>query len=231
MNKIFSKRNIVNFIVCFIFFNLFINVTIYSDVNASTKSYEDENSVLVADSSVDKMWSSASSWFKHVETNKNSTQAKNVVSEFSSIINVVGTTVIVIATIFLGVKYIIGSVESKTEVKESLITLLVACLFFFGWQQISAILIPGGRLVWSSTEDTSYKQLVGRIFNTAVFVLNIAAIAAIIYVGIRYIFSGASGKAELKGRSPYFIIGIILAFCSVSLLNFVSKTINELIGG
>lgn len=231
MNKIFSKRNIVNFIVCFIFFNLFINVTMYSDVNASTKSYEDENSVLVADSSVDKMWSSASSWFKHVETNKNSTQAKNVVSEFSSIINVVGTTVIVIATIFLGVKYIIGSVESKTEVKESLITLLVACLFFFGWQQISAILIPGGRLVWSSTEDTSYKQLVGRIFNTAVFVLNIAAIAAIIYVGIRYIFSGASGKAELKGRSPYFIIGIILAFCSVSLLNFVSKTINELIGG
>lgn len=121
--------------------------------------------------------------------------------------------------------------ESKTEVKESLITLLIACLFFFGWNEISNILVPGGKLIWSSTDDTSYKQMVGRVFNTVVFILNIAAVIAIIYVGIKYIFSGASGKAELKGRSPYFIIGIILTFCSVALLNFVSKVINEIIVG
>lgn len=231
MKKVLSKKYIVNFIVILFFFNLFINVTINNEVKASTKLYKDDNfgeTILVADSSADNMWKSASSWFKGVNPNKNASQATNVVSEFSSIVNVVGTTIIVIATIFLGIKYIIGSVESKTEVKESLITLLIACLFFFGWQQISNILVPGGKLIWSSTDDTSYKQLIGRVFSTVTFILNVAAIAAIIYVGVRYIFSGASGKAELKGRSPYFIIGIILAFCSVSLLNFVSKVINEM---
>ena len=230
MKKILNKKSIINIVIGFMFFNLFINATVYNDVNASTKISESEkyeNSILIANT----MWSSASNWFKGVDTNNNSDQAKKIISEFSSIINVVGTTVIVIATIFLGVKYIIGSVESKTEVKESLITLLIACLFFFGWNEISNILVPGGKLIWSSTNDTSYKQMVGRVFNTVVFILNIAAVIAIIYVGIKYIFSGASGKAELKGRSPYFIIGIILTFCSVALLNFVSKVINEIIVG
>lgn len=234
MKKFLNKKSIINIVIGFMFFNLFINATVYNDVNASTKISESEkyeNSILIADTSADEMWRSASNWFKGVDTNNNSDQAKKIVSEFSSIINVVGTTVIVIATIFLGVKYIIGSVESKTEVKESLITLLIACLFFFGWNEISNILVPGGKLIWSSTDDTSYKQMVGRVFNTVVFVLNIAAVIAIIYVGIKYIFSGASGKAELKGRSPYFIIGIILTFCSVALLNFVSKVINEIIVG
>ena len=135
MKKILSKKNIINVVIGFMFFNLFINATIYNDVDASTKISESEkyeNSILIADTSADEMWRSASNWFKGVDTNNNSDQAKKIVSEFSSIINVVGTTVIVIATIFLGVKYIIGSVESKTEVKESLITLLIACLIFFG---------------------------------------------------------------------------------------------------
>lgn len=176
-----------------------------------------------------EMWTNASKWFGKVETNDNSTQAIHIINEFVDMVNIIGTTVIVLATIFLGVKYIIGSVESKTEVKESMITLLVACIFFFGWNAISNILIPNGRLVFTNTNDESYTNLVGRIFNTGIFVLNIAAIAAIIYVGVRYIFSGASGKADLKGKSPYFIIGIILSFCSVSFLTFLSNVINQMI--
>ena len=82
-------------------------------------------------------------------------------------------------------------------------------------------------MVWSNVNDASYKNLVGRVFSSIVFVLNVATIAAIIYVGVRYIFSGASGKADLKARSPYFFIGIIMAFCSVSFLTFVSNVINE----
>ncbi len=213
MKKKYLKKNIVIIILISFFVSIISSTSVFADSSETT--------------SVDEMWSSASSWFGNVETANNSQPAVSIVSEFSSIVNVIGTTVIVIATIILGIKYIIGSVESKTEVKENLITLLIACIFFFGWQGISAILIPGGRLVWSNVNDASYKNLVGRVFSSIVFVLNVATIAAIIYVGVRYIFSGASGKADLKARSPYFFIGIIMAFCSVSFLTFVSNVINE----
>lgn len=208
-------KKIKKIMMVFLFMTLFISVigtTIYA-------------------ASADEMWKSASTWFGKVGTNDNSTQAIEIINEFVDMVNIIGTTVIVLATIFLGVKYIIGSVESKADVKESMITLLVACIFFFGWNAISNILIPNGRLVFTSTTDESYTNLVGRVFNTGIFVLNIAAIAAIIYVGVRYIFSGASGKADLKGKSPYFIIGIILSFCSVSFLTFLSNVINEMITG
>ena len=214
MKEIYIKKIIVVIMFISFFASIFSSTNVFADSSETT--------------GVDEMWSKASSWFGKIETANNSQQAVSIVSEFSSIINVIGTTVIVIATIILGIKYIIGSVESKTEVKESLITLLVACLFFFGWQGISAILIPGGRLAWSSESDQSYKNLVGRVFSSTVFILNVATIAAIIYVGVRYIFSGASGKADLKARSPYFFIGIIMAFCSVSFLTFVSNVINDM---
>ena len=177
----------------------------------------------------DEMWQSASTWFGKIATNNNSSQAIEVVNEFVEMVNVIGTTIIVLATIILGIKYIIGSVESKTEVKESLVTLLVACIFFFGWTAISNIIIPDGRLVVSDVNDTTYKSMIGRIFDVGVFIANVASIAAIIFVGVKYIFSGASGKADLKGKSPYFIIGIIFAFCSVSFLNFLSDVINEIL--
>ena len=108
-----------------------------------------------------------------------------------------------------------------------IITLLVACVFFFGWSNLSGILIPGGELVWSSTEDTSYKQLIGRVFKTVTFAINIAAVVAIVFVGVKYIFAGASGRAELKGKSALFIVGIILSFCAVSVLTLLSDVINE----
>lgn len=179
--------------------------------------------------SVNGMWSSASSWFGKIRTNANSEQAVDIINEFIDMINVIGTTVIVLATIVLGVKYIIGSVETKADVKESLITLLVACVFFFGWTGISSILIPNGRLIFSSTSDTTYTSMVGRIFSTGTFIANVAAIAGVIYVGVRYIFAGADGKADLKSRSPYLIIGIILAFASVSFLTFLSNVINDIV--
>ena len=198
MKKMYLKKIIVVIMFISFFVSIVSSTSVFADSSETT--------------GVNEMWSRASSWFGKIETANNSQQAVSIVSEFSSIINVIGTTVIVIAT----------------EVKESLITLLIACIFFFGWQGISAILIPGGRLVWSNVNDASYKNLVGRVFSSIVFILNIATIAAIIYVGVRYIFSGASGKADLKARSPYFFIGIIMAFCSVSFLTFVSNVINDM---
>lgn len=173
-------------------------------------------------------WGSATNWFSEVKGSYTMpTEAQSIIDIFEQMINVVGTTVIVVATIVLGIKYIIGTVDSRTQAKDGLITLFIACVFFFGWSSISNLLFPGNNFIFLSDSDTNYTNMVGRLFSTFSYIANIVSILLIIYVGVRYILAGASGKADLKGRSMYFIIGIILVFATSNVLSFISNIIND----
>ena len=174
-------------------------------------------------------WGQATNWFNKIETSGDNPEIKELVDTFQDMINVLGTTVIVLVTIFLGIKYIFGSVESKAGVKEGLVTLIVVCVFFFGWSALRNLLFPNNSLIFIESTDTSYTSILGRIFSIATFIANILAVLGIVYVGIRYIFAGASGKGELKAKSPMLLIGIILAFASVNFLSYISKVIREII--
>ena len=180
-------------------------------------------------------WESAGDWFNDVQEEGEgnvSEKSIEIVNQFMDIVNYVGTTLIIIATMFLGVKYMFGSVEGKSEVKESLMTLLVACVFFFGWHYIRDIILigtGGTQLFLVSNDDASYKNLFGRLLGVVIMIVKVAAIVGVIYVGVRYIFSGATGKAELKGKSVYFIIGIILTFSSVTVLTVFANVLADLL--
>lgn len=179
-------------------------------------------------------WGQATNWWNKGQTDSNKfqlpEQAKSIIDMFSDMINVVGTTLIIIATIVLGIKFIFGSVESQTGAKEGLITLLVACIFFFGWQGIYGLLVDSGsnQLVFTSG-TTSYKSAIGNVLYVVSFVAKCLLVIGVIYVGIKYIFAGAAGKAQLKGKSVYFFIGIILAFATTNVLSFISKIVNEVV--
>ena len=182
----------------------------------------------------EEFFQKAGTWFDGVQKegeNNVSPISIEVVNSFMDIVNYVGTVIIIIATMFLGVKYMFGSVDGKSEVKESLVTLLIACVFFFGWQYIRDIVLMsnGTQLFISDPGDSSYKLLFARLLGVVTMIVKVAAIAGVIYVGVRYIFAGASGKADLKGKSVYFIIGIILTFCSVTVLTVFSNMLQELL--
>lgn len=191
------------------------------------------------DESEGDFWNQANEWYdkgknEYSEDGKTidnlaekNSNVREIINELSKMVNIIGTTVIVCVTTFLGIKYIFGSVESKTEVKESLLTLVVACVFFFGWNGIWGTIFQNGTLVFNNAND-GYESVIGSIFKTVSLIANILAILGVIYIGIRYIFAGAEGKAELKGKSTHFLIGVILAFCSVGILNYISAVVNEI---
>ena len=172
-------------------------------------------------------WGDASKWFGNIKTENSGVpdQAKIIMNVFTNMINVIGTAVITIATIVTGIRYLVGTVDTKVAAKEGLITLFVACVFFFGWTAISNLLFPSNDFIFTSDTDTSYTNIVARILHTFSYIGNIVSILLVIYVGVKYIFSGANGKADLKGRSPSFIIGIILIFATTNVLTFISNII------
>ena len=222
-----TKKMFINFVVIFIMI-----VTVMPVLNVafadSQSGYYDPSS-----SGEDPFWEKAGSWFKDVQEEGKGNVSPisiDVINKFMDIVNYVGTVLIIIATMFLGVKYVFGSVDGKADVKESLVTLLVACIFFFGWQYIrDIVLLNGTELIIADSNDVTYKSMFARLLAIVTMIVKVAAIAGVIYVGVRYIFSGAGGRAELKDKSAYFIIGIILTFCSVTVLTVFSNALKDLL--
>ena len=111
------------------------------------------------------------------------------------LVRVIGNMIFIAVTVFLGIKYIWGSVDSKAEVKESITTLAIATLVFYGWNTISALFMTGEKL---SILKSSAEATANEVYGTLLYVDNFLAVGGLIYVGLRYMLARAEGKAQLK---------------------------------
>lgn len=181
-------------------------------------------------------WGQATDWYKSGKTTVGI--SSNVIDGIADMVEMIGTAIIAVATVVIGIRYILGTVEGKVQAKESLMNLLVACLFFFGWTSIRGILITGnatgqGGISGANTGliffDGDLKTTFSRIFTLVVTIGKVLTVLAIIYMGVKYIFAGADAKAQLKQKSPALIIGIILIFCATTFLGIIANVISEVI--
>lgn len=195
------------------------------------------NSFILADTTdYGSWWNGATSWYKDGSSNVGVDE--NVLSGISNIVEVIGTAVIAIVTVVLGMKYMLGSAQGKSEVKENLIGLIVACTFFFGWASIRDLLIIGNatgdngltgatHLVFFG--DGNLESALSQIFSFILIVAKFIAVAVIAYNGMKYIFAGAEAKAQLKQKTPIMIVGIILIFCTITFIEFIVSAVNSAI--
>ena len=177
-------------------------------------------------------WDKATNWYSG--QNQAAVGISNsMLSGIAETIDIIGTGVIVIATVVIGIKYIFGTVQGKVEAKESLVTLLVACFFFFGWTSIRGLLISGNATGENMTGNTGLVFLQGgdlsgafaQVFNFLSLIGKFVTIFAIAYMGVKYIFAGANAKAQIKEKSPALIIGVILIFSATNVVSFIAKVI------
>ena len=178
-------------------------------------------------------WNGASDWYQNGSTNVAVDQG--VLSGISNLVEVIGTAVIAIVTVVLGMKYMLSSAAGKSEVKENLTGLIVACTFFFGWSSIRDLLIAGSStgangLSGNSTylvffQEGDLTSTLAQIFSFILLIAKLVSVVVIAYNGVKYILAGADAKAQLKQRMPVMIIGVILVFCTITFLEFIANTI------
>ena len=68
---------------------------------------------------------------------------------------------------------------------------------------------------------------VGKVWNTVVLILQILAVAAVVFAGVRYMFASADGKADIKKQSIGLIVGAILVFGATFVINFIVDITEE----
>lgn len=171
-------------------------------------------------------WKQAYNWLPKTDTGLMGNSIQDVINDVSTYVEIVGTLIITAATIVLGIRYMFASAEGKAMTKDNLVSLFVACILFFGWSGIQDLLINNNRL---SLYTSTFSGSMSKIYGVFVFFAEVVAIVIILYFGIKYIFNGARGKADLKGKSVQFIIGMIFAFSAIEVLKLVSKIINKVV--
>ncbi len=69
------------------------------------------------------------------------------------------------------------------------------------------------------TPDTGASTLASKIISVIMSVAVVVAVISTIVLGIRYMYSAPSDKAEIKQKMLPYIIGSILVFASTGLVN------------
>lgn len=134
------------------------------------------------------------------------------------LVRTLGNMVFVAVTVVLGVKYIWGGVESKASVKDSLITLIVAALVFYGWNTISALFMSGDKLSFITNDVNDTASI---IYSTILYISNFLAIGGLVYIGVRYMMAGAEGRSQLKAKGVPIVLGIIMVYATITFLNLI----------
>ena len=81
----------------------------------------------------------------------------------------------------------------------------------------------------SGTGSTTVKNAVGNIWSTVVSIVQVLAIAAVVFAGLRYMFASADQKADIKKSMGTLAIGAVLVFGASTLLKFISNTTGQII--
>jgi len=67
------------------------------------------------------------------------------------------------------------------------------------------------------------------IWKTVVTIVQILAVAAVVFAGLRYMFASADQKADIKKSMGVLVVGAVLVFGATLLLDFIAKVTDEVI--
>ncbi len=67
------------------------------------------------------------------------------------------------------------------------------------------------------------------IWKTISTLVQILAVAAVVFAGVRYMFASADAKADIKKQTVILIVGAVLVFGATAILGLVSSTTSDLL--
>lgn len=105
--------------------------------------------------------------------------------------------------------------------------ILCVCLVF---TNVYAIKFPGAGqdLTYGQSGSTEVEHVVRGTWATVALVVQILAVAAVVFAGIRYMYAAADQKAEIKKSMAVLVLGAILVFVSIPAIRLVVTATEEI---
>lgn len=79
-------------------------------------------------------------------------------------------------------------------------------------------------------QSSTLNDAVKGAWSTITLILQIAAVAAIVFAGVRYMFTSANEKANIKQQMIVLVIGAILVFGASTVVQFIVNATKDITG-
>lgn len=100
--------------------------------------------------------------------------------------------------------------------------------------------IAGNFLLAAEPISTDFNKMAGgngsnkldktakNIWASVTLILQILAVAAIVFAGVRYMFASADAKADIKKQMIILVLGAVLVFAASTIINIIVNVTNEI---
>ena len=150
--------------------------------------------------------------------NVGNTISTTITDSLIPVIETVGNLIFYSVTVFLGLKYIWSGVEGKAKVKETLPTYAVAACLFYLSETIYGLATG---VIEEIAGGSTFQIIEGNLWENISLIVNILAIAGIVALGLKYMFSAADTRADIKKDMLPVVIGLVLVYSVTNILSFL----------
>ena len=75
--------------------------------------------------------------------------------------------------------------------------------------------------IGNGTSSTVVDNTVNKVWGSVTLILQVLAIAAIVFAGVRYMFASADQKADIKKSMIILVVGAVLVFGASTIVQFI----------
>lgn len=106
--------------------------------------------------------------------------------------------------------------------------MLIICLAL---NSVFALTVPGSaaELAGEQKGVDGVNTASQKVWATIMNILQILAIAAVVFAGVRYMFASADQKADIKKSMIVLVIGAVLVFAATGILKFIQGAANSIV--
>ena len=113
----------------------------------------------------------------------------------------------------------------------TVLPILFVLMFVFTTNVLADVISTDFNQIQGGSEINSVTGTARNIWSTIALILQIAAIAAIVFAGVRYMFASADTKADIKKQMVILVVGAVLVFGASTVVQFIRGITNEALGG
>lgn len=84
--------------------------------------------------------------------------------------------------------------------------------------------------VTANTTDSRTIKSIQNAWGIILTILQVAAIAAVVFAGVRYMFASADSKADIKKQMIWLVVGAILVFGATTVIKLITNVANDIAG-
>lgn len=109
---------------------------------------------------------------------------------------------------------------------------LMICLVMFSFTFVFAATEPldPNKALPSGQASTNLTRVTGKMWSTVLVIIQVLAVAAVVFAGLRYMFASADQKADIKKQLIILVIGAVLVFGASTVLSVIANVTKEVAG-